>query len=98
MRFGPTATADATGATLAHSLTVGGRRFGKGMVLSADDVAALIAAGATEVTIARIGDDDMAEDAAAAAVAAALAGRGLSLSAPFTGRVNVFAETPGLLR
>ena len=71
-------------------------------MLGAADVAALAAAGVAEVTVARLEPGDLSEDAAAAAVAAALAADpaalGLSLSAPFTGRVNVFAETAGLLR
>ena len=71
-------------------------------MLGAADVAALAAAGIAEVTVARPGPGDLSEDAAAAAVARALAADpaalGLSLSAPYTGRVNVFAETAGLLR
>jgi molybdenum cofactor cytidylyltransferase len=40
----------------------------------------------------------MDEDAAAATVAQTLRGPGLSLSAPFTGRANLFAEAEGVLR
>ncbi|MEL7464893.1 MAG: molybdopterin-binding/glycosyltransferase family 2 protein [Pseudomonadota bacterium] len=97
MRFGPVALEEAEGATLAHSIRAGGRRFGKGEVLSADDVAALREAGVSDVTVAHFEADDLPEDEAAARVAAALGGEGLSISAPFTGRVNVFAEAPGLL-
>ena len=49
--------------------------------------------------MARLDPGDLAEDAAAEAVAAALAPEpaalGLSRSAPFTGRVNLFAEAAG---
>ena len=52
--------------------------------------------------MARLEPGDLSEDAAAEAVARALApdpaGLGLTLSAPFTGRVNLFAAAPGLLR
>ena len=52
--------------------------------------------------MARLEPGDLVEDAAAEAVAAALApeagGLGLSRSAPFTGRVNLFAEAAGVLR
>ena len=102
MIFGPLPLAQAEGAILAHSLSVGGQRLKKGRRLGADDLAALAAAGLATVVAARPGPDDMAEDEAAAAVAAALAGeaaaRGLSLSVPFTGRANLFADAEGLLR
>jgi molybdenum cofactor cytidylyltransferase len=102
MKFGPLPLAEAEGAILAHSLQAGPSRLKKGRVLSADDVATLRGAGYTQVTVARLGPDDMGEDAAAAAVAEALAGPapaacGLSLSVPFTGRANIFAECHGIL-
>lgn len=99
MRFGPVPVAEAAGAVLAHSLAVGRLRLKKGRVLAAADVAALEEAGVTTVTVARPDPGDLGEDAAAEAVAAALAvGEGLSRSAPFTGRVNLFAEAEGVLR
>ena len=99
MRFGTVPTAEAEGAVLAHSLSAGGARLKKGRVLRAAEIAALLAAGVAEVTVARLDPGDLAEDAAAEAVARALtAGAGLTMSAPFTGRVNLFAEAPGLLR
>lgn len=101
MEFGPIPAAAAGGTILAHSLVRGDLRLKKGRRLSAADVAALVAAGIAEVTVARPGAADVLEDAAAAAVAAALvpdpAAAGLRLSAPFTGRVNIFAEVSGLL-
>lgn len=102
MDFGPVPVAAAGGAILAHSLSLGSLRLKKGRRLSPADVAALVAAGVAEVTVARPGAGDVSEDAAAAAVAAALvpdpAAAGLRISAPFTGRVNLFADLPGLLR
>lgn len=99
MRFGPVPIAEAAGAILAHSVGAGRLRLRKGRLLSAADVAALEAAGVAEIAVARLEAGDLAEDAAADAVASALGiGDGLSRSAPFTGRVNVFAEADGLLR
>ena len=102
MEFGRVPVAAAGGAILAHSLSRGALRLKKGRRLSPADVAALLAAGVAEVTVARPGVEDVPEDAAAAAVAAALvpdpAAAGLRVSAPFTGRVNLFAEVAGLLR
>lgn len=102
MIFGPVPLAEAQGAILAHSLAVGATRLKKGRRLSADDLAALAAAGHATVIVARPGPDDLEEDPAAAVVAEALGGdaaaRGLSLSVPFTGRANLFADAEGILR
>lgn len=102
MKFGPTPLDEALGATLAHSLSVSGRKLKKGARLGQEDIAALRAAGLAEVVAARLDPSDMPEDAAAAALGAALAptptALGLSLSASFTGRLNVYALTGGVLR
>ena len=96
MRFGRFNAPDSAGIVLAHSIEVEGRKFKKGRVLSGTDVAALDRAGIEEVAGARIDEDDMTEDAAAAIVAKALAGPRTRVGAPFTGRCNVFAETDGI--
>ena len=102
MRFGPVPLSEAEGGILAHSIAVDGARLKKGRVLRSTDVATLAAAGIAEVTIARTEPGDMGEDAAAATIAAALvpdpAACGLTVSAPFTGRVNFFAGAAGVLR
>ncbi|PKP84083.1 MAG: molybdopterin biosynthesis protein [Alphaproteobacteria bacterium HGW-Alphaproteobacteria-2] len=99
MEFGEVAVAGAAGAVLAHSLAAGGVRLRKGHVLAPEDVARLAAAGVSQVTVARPGPDDMAEDDAAAAVGGALvAGEpGLRAGAAATGRVNLYARDAGLL-
>lgn len=97
MRFGPVALDQAEGAILAHSLALPSGRLRKGRVLGAADIAALRAAGLSEVIAARLAPDDLDEDAAAERIGAALAGAGLRATAPFTGRVNLHAEAPGLL-
>ena len=102
MFFGAVPTGEAAGAVLAHSIQFGRTKFRKGRCLSAEDIAAIAEAGIAELTVARLDEGDMDEDAAAAAVAAALvaggAAGGFSVSAPFTGRVNLFAEAPGVVR
>jgi molybdenum cofactor cytidylyltransferase len=97
MIFGPTPLNQAEGAILAHSLKTGGLVFKKGRRLSAEDVAALRQAGIDSVIAARLEDGDVHEDAAAAAVAGAIAGANLSPSAAFTGRVNLIAGARGVL-
>ena len=46
---------------------------------------------------ARLGDDDVPEDDAAAVVARAIAGTGVRVAEPFTGRCNLYAEAAGVV-
>ncbi|MEP2641654.1 molybdopterin-binding protein [Roseobacter sp.] len=101
MKFGQVETAQAEGAILAHSVMLeGGGRLRKGRVLQPDDIAALVAAGTAQVVVAQIEPGDVLEDAAAQALAQALVpdpvGCHLRLSEAFTGRVNLFAQGPGV--
>lgn len=101
MKFGPVPVAAAAGAILAHSVALPGGRLRKGKRLDAGDLDRLAAAGVNHVTVARLEPGDVDEDEAAASLAAALVpdaqAAGLRIAAPFTGRVNVFAEGPGVL-
>ena len=96
MRFGDTPIDEAKGAILAHSWRADGVNFAKGRVLSGDDVAKLKAAGVSSLVVARLDPDDVHEDEAAATLAKALAGEGIEVTAPFTGRCNHFARGAGL--
>ncbi len=102
MKFGPVPVAEAEGAILAHSVGLASGRLKKGRRLSAADIAALMAEGLVEVTVARLGADDVPEDLAAARIGAALVpsaeAQGLVVSVPFTGRVNLYAADQGVLR
>jgi len=95
--FGDTPLDEADGAILAHSLRLEARSLKKGRVLTADDVTVLRDAGYTSVVAARLEDGDVAEDAAADRLAGAVAGSNLTLSAAFTGRANLYAETAGVV-
>jgi molybdenum cofactor cytidylyltransferase len=97
MIFAAMPLAEAEGAVLAHTLHVKGLTIRKGTVLGAAHCAALAAAGIEQVVAARLGGDDVPEDEAAQRIAAALAGPGSFAATPVNGRVNVFAETAGLL-
>ncbi|QGX98069.1 molybdopterin biosynthesis protein [Roseovarius faecimaris] len=99
MKFGPVPVAEAEGAILAHSLHLSGGRLRKGVRLTAEHVATLRDAGQTEITVARLEPGDVHEDAAALALAEAAAegASSLHLSAPFTGRVNLIADRPGVV-
>ena len=96
MKFGEIPIGQATGAILAHSIRLDRTVFKKGRVLSAEDVAALTAAGHRSIVGAQLDPGDVPEDTAAARIAAAVCGSNLTRSAAFTGRCNLFANTPGL--
>lgn len=98
MFFGPVPPAQAEGAILAHGVRAGSVSLRKGRKLNAADIEALNAAGVASVVIAKLDADDVAEDDAAHALAKALAGDGIEVAAPFTGRCNLFAKAPGLVR
>ena len=97
MRFGAIDLAEAEGAILAHGVRTPSTVLKKGRRLDADDIASLRAAGIARVVAARPEPGDVLEDEAAAAVARALAGEGLAVAEPFTGRANLFATRPGLV-
>ncbi len=102
MKFGNVSLDDAKSAVLAHSLSLGtAGRLRKGRILTSEDIAALKRAGIAEVTVARLDDEDMHEDAAAQALAAAFvpepAAQGVTCTKAFTGRVNVLAAGPGIV-
>ncbi len=98
MRFGRIAVADADGAVLAHTQRLPGRVLRKGTVLDAGALQALQAAGIADVVAAQLEPGDIGEDAAADRLAAALASPGLTATRANTGRVNLVASRPGLLR
>ena len=102
MKFGPVPIAEARGAVLAHSVALPGGRLRKGKIVTAEDVAALQAAGLTEVTVARLEPGDVGEDAAATRLAAALLGdepalTGLDATQATTGRVNLTSRVKGIV-
>ena len=98
MIFGPTRLEEARGAILAHTMRLGpGKVLKKGTVLDQAMLATIAAAGYREVIAARLEPGDVPEDEAADRLANALMGPLLSRSRAATGRVNLFAETTGLL-
>ncbi|PBC04936.1 molybdopterin-binding/glycosyltransferase family 2 protein [Mesorhizobium sp. WSM3860] len=96
MKFGPVAIELAEGAVLAHATTAGERRFRKAHRLNGEDVAALRAAGISEVVVAVLSPDDLGEDAAAEKIALSMSHRNVETKPAATGRVNLHAETAGV--
>lgn len=97
MEFDRFALDDAEGAVLAHSVKAGDVVLRKGHVLSATDLQRLLGAGVETVVAARMGDDDVAEDDAAAQLAVLMAGHAINTAPAFTGRANLHANERGLL-
>ena len=97
MKFGTVPVADAGGAILAHASQAGGHRLPKGKVLDGDDIAALQQAEVREVIVAKLCEGDLDENTAAARLARALAGNGVTTSTAATGRVNLFAGAAGIV-
>nr|WP_314072613.1 molybdopterin-binding/glycosyltransferase family 2 protein [uncultured Roseococcus sp.] len=97
MNFGPTPLEEAEGAILAHSIRLADRALKKGTVLDAAALAALRAEGHAQVIVARLERDEVPEDEAARRVGEAMEAPHVSRTRASTGRVNLVAETGGLL-
>ena len=97
MKFGEMPLAEAEGALLAHGVSGEGFSFRKGRRLDRADIDALARSGRASVVAAHLEHDDVAEDEAATAVARAIAGGNLLVSAAFTGRANLYATASGLV-
>lgn len=102
MKFGDVPVEQARGAILAHSVSCNGSRLRKGAILDDAHLAQLSAAGITTVTVARMEQGDVHEDAAALQLAQSIcpnpASVNIRLSDAFTGRVNLIATTAGIVR
>ncbi|HVC63438.1 MAG TPA: molybdopterin-binding/glycosyltransferase family 2 protein [Acetobacteraceae bacterium] len=98
MKFGAVPLDEARGAVMAHSQLVGGKMIRKGSVLDEPALAALREAGRTEVICARLEPGDVPEDIAADRLATPLVSPLIARTRASTGRVNLAAEAPGLLR
>jgi molybdenum cofactor cytidylyltransferase len=95
--FGEFPVAECEGLLLAHTLRVADGSLKKGRRVTSADLQALMAAGHQRVYGARLAADDLAEDAAAAAVAALLQGEGIVARRAYTGRCNLHATQRGLV-
>ena len=97
VKFGEIKTDDAMGAILAHTLRSGELVIKKGSVLTAVHLKEIKAAGIDGVAVALLEPGDVGEDDAAHAIATALAGNGVEVTKPASGRCNLHARTGGVL-
>jgi molybdenum cofactor cytidylyltransferase len=98
MKFGAFPLAEARGAINAHSLKLGDRMIRKGALLDDAALDALRDAGHQDVVCAILEPGDVPEDIAADRLATPLVVPLVARSRAATGRVNLSAEVPGLLR
>lgn len=96
---------DAVGTILAHDITeirpgdFKGRAFKKGHIVREEDVCHLQRLGKENLFVLNIAEDEMHEDDAAYALAHALMGEGVKIKGePKEGKINIIAETDGLLQ
>lgn len=97
MKFGPASPADAIGGVTVHTLRQGALVLKKGTVIGPAEVEALTRAGVAEIVVVHLEPGDVSEDIAAADVARAVAGGGVTVERAATGRANLFAAAAGVL-
>jgi molybdenum cofactor cytidylyltransferase len=97
VKFGPIPVAEAVGAIAAHTVRAGDVVLKKGSVISAEVAGRLERAGIGSLTAVQLESGDVGEDEAARRLAEALAGAGVQVERPFTGRCNLFALNAGIL-
>jgi molybdenum cofactor cytidylyltransferase len=97
MKFGPVSIRKSVGGILAHAVKEPDLVLKKGTVITDEHVAALFAAGVAEITVAQLQKGDVTENEAALQLAESLCDIEVIAEAPFTGRVNIFAASAGVL-
>ncbi|MGL4636813.1 MAG: NTP transferase domain-containing protein [Beijerinckiaceae bacterium] len=97
MKFGPVSIRKSVGGVLAHSIREGALVLKKGTVITQEHVEALFVAGIAEVTVAVLSRGDLSENEAARQIASSAIDREVVAEEPFTGRVNLFAASAGVL-
>lgn len=98
MKFGSFAVDEALGCVLAHAVKLDAFTLKKGKVLSQLDIDSLDAENVKTVIAARLDVGDVPEDEAARRLSIAMSGQNTTAQEAFTGRANIYAERPGVLR
>ncbi len=97
MKFGPATPMEAIGGVTVHTLRQGPLVLKKGTTIGHAEVETLVRAGVKEIVVVRLEEGDVSEDTAAASIAQAVAGDGVTVERAFTGRANLFAARAGVL-
>ena len=91
-------TAKGTQLRHTHTIRAGATTVKKGAPITGEIAARLAEEGVREIVAVRLEQGDVAENEAASRLAARLIGGNILAEAPFTGRVNMFATTAGVLQ
>jgi molybdenum cofactor cytidylyltransferase len=97
MKFGEVALEASLGGVLAHAVRRDGLTLKKGHVIGPVDLERLRAHGVERLVVSQLEAGDVGEDEAARRLADRVAGAGLRVERPFTGRANIFAAGAGVL-
>jgi molybdenum cofactor cytidylyltransferase len=97
MKFSTVSVNKAKGAILAHSTRLPGRILKKGHLLTKDDITFFTEEGMKQITVARLGSNDIPENEAATLITRVLAGKNVTATNAFTGRCNLISKNNGLL-
>ena len=97
MKFGAVAPKEAIGATAVHTIRQGALVLKKGTLIGPVEAAALDAAGIKDVVVARLEPGDVSEDVAAAEIATAIAGEGVTSIAPLPAAPTCSRKRAGVL-
>jgi len=95
---------DAIGKVLGHDVTkvipgkFKGPAFRRGHVITKEDVPELLSIGKEHIYVMELEDGEVHEEEAALRIAGAIGGSRIGIRKPSEGRVNLQAETPGLLK
>lgn len=95
---------EAIGKVLVHDMTqiipgvFKGSRFKKGHIITKDDVDVLLSMGKRNIYVVDKEETDIHEDEAATRIAEAAAGKGIRLTAPREGKIELIADEDGLLK
>lgn len=94
----------AVGTVLAHDLTqiipgeYKGPKFKKGHIITAEDIPVLLSMGKRHIFVLEKDDTDVHENDAAMRIASKAAGEGIRLTDPAEGKIELIADTDGLLK
>ncbi len=97
MKFGAFPIQDCVGAIVAHTIRDGGVMLKKGHKLTGEDIRELALAGVEQIVAALPEPGDIGENEAADKIGAAIQQDNIRKSGAATGRVNLYAESDGLL-
>ena len=97
MNFGNVKVHDSLNGILAHTMTIEGKKFLKGRIISKEDQEYFIKHNIDHLICAKLSKKDIHEDDAANILAKIFNNATLALEKAFTGRANILANKSGLL-